>query len=240
MYGWRARIGYITPSNTLETPAYEFFRMAPDGVILVGACLNVTRVTDDAVERAWQSVEEVARGMARYALDYLIIGGAPLAYVKGPGADRELGRRVTEACGVPAVSEMTAAVDALRTLGVKTVAVASPFIAEINAQLARFLESEGFAVGSITSLGKDSNPEITMLPLRASYEMGVRARREAPAADGIYITCPRWPVSPNIEPLEQDLGLPVVASMQAALWAALRHLGLHAPVPGYGRLLRQI
>ncbi len=239
MYGWRARIGYITPSNTLETPAYEFFRMAPEGVVLVGACLNITRVTPDAVETAWRSVEEVARGMARYALDYLIVGGAPLAYLKGPGADRELGRRVTAACGVPALSEMTATVDALRALAVKTVAVASPFTDTINAELVRFLGSEGFTVGSITSLGKDSNPDITMLPLRASYEMGRKARREAPSADGIYITCPRWPVSPNIEPLEQDLGVPVVGSMQAALWAALRHLGLRTPVPGYGRLLRE-
>jgi maleate cis-trans isomerase len=40
-----------------------------------------------------------------------------------------------------------------------------------------------------------------------------------------------------VEPLETDLGIPVVASNQACVWAALQAFGVKEPVYGYGRLL---
>jgi len=240
-YGWRARIGFITPSNTLETPAYEFYLMAPEGVTLVGACLSVNELTPEAIETAQQQVEKVAKGVAAYSVDYLVVGGGPLAYIKGGrGDDRTLGRRVSLASGVTAVSEMTATVDALRSFGARRIAVATPFGPLLNEPLTRFLSAEGFEIASVRSLNKTKNAEITLLPTRASYQVARDAWREAQNADAIYISCPRWPVAPNIEALEQDLGVPVVASVQSWLWAALRHLGIGAPIPNYGRLLREI
>jgi len=135
-YGWRARIGFITPSNTLETPAYEFYLMAPEGVTLVGACLSVNELTPEAIETAQQQVEKVAKGVAAYSVDYLVVGGGPLAYIKGGrGDDRTLGRRVSLASGVTAVSEMTATVDALRSFGARRIAVATPFHVHLRQNL---------------------------------------------------------------------------------------------------------
>ena len=239
-YGWRARIGYITPASTIETPVYELYQMAPAGVTVVSAGLNIRKITPDAVETAWERVIEVAREIAQYDVDYLIVAGGPLAYFRGAGADRVLSERVQDACGVPTVHELTATVDALRGLGVKRLAVASPFSAGVNERLRTFLEAEDFSVEAIQGLDKDSNPEITLLPLAASYQVSREVFRRAPGVDGIYITCPRWAVTPNIEPLEQDLRVPVVASVQVCLWAALRHLSLRAPIPGFGRLMREL
>ena len=42
-----------------------------------------------------------------------------------------------------------------------------------------------------------------------------------------------------IDALEQDLGLPVLSSNQALLWAGLRALGVGDPVEGVGQLLRR-
>jgi hypothetical protein len=33
-YGWRGRIGFITPSAVVENNAYEFYLMAPRGVTI--------------------------------------------------------------------------------------------------------------------------------------------------------------------------------------------------------------
>jgi maleate isomerase len=38
--------------------------------------------------------------------------------------------------------------------------------------------------------------------------------------------------------LEARTGKPVVTSTQATLWHVLRLAGVDAPIPGYGRLLR--
>ncbi len=43
-----------------------------------------------------------------------------------------------------------------------------------------------------------------------------------------------------IDALERDVGLPVLSSNQALLWASLRALAIDAPVEGVGRLLRGI
>lgn len=237
-YGWKARIGFITVASTIETPLYELYLMAPAGIAFVSAGLGIRKVTADAVDAAWASVLEGAREVAAYHIDHLIISGAPLAYFRGHGADRELIQRVEGASQVPTTFELTATIDGLRVLNATRIAIATPFADATNERLRRFFEEEGFLVSAIVGLGYDSNPDITRLSLERTYQCARAAWSRDKSVDAIYISCPRWPVSPIIEPLEHDLGIPVVASMQSALWDSLQRLGLKASIPGYGRLLR--
>ena len=39
-----------------------------------------------------------------------------------------------------------------------------------------------------------------------------------------------------IEPLERDIGKPVVTGNQALFWSCIRKLGIEDPVPGFGKL----
>lgn len=236
-YGWRARVGYVTPSDTLETPFYEFQMMAPEGVAMVATCLNINHVTKESVDVAWERVAEAARSVVAYNVDCLIVGGAPLAFLKGPGSHLELARMVESVAKVPTITEMGSAVNALRHVGAERLVIGSPFDRKLNDQLVGFLESENFEVLAAEGYGLTSNAEITMLPLRESYRVARNALRRAPQADAIYIPCPRWPVSPNVEHLERDLGVRVVASVQANLWSSLRSVGIAPHVPGFGWLL---
>ena len=61
----------------------------------------------------------------------------------------------------------------------------------------------------------------------------------APAADGLWITGALMPSVAVVETLEQDLGVPVVSSMQAMAWRSLRLAGVDDKIPGFGRLLRE-
>ena len=42
-----------------------------------------------------------------------------------------------------------------------------------------------------------------------------------------------------IEPIEREFGITVMAASQACIWDALRLVGVHDRIEGYGRLLRQ-
>ena len=42
-----------------------------------------------------------------------------------------------------------------------------------------------------------------------------------------------------IEPLERELGVNVIASLQAIVWEGLRKCGIDDRIDGYGRLLRE-
>jgi maleate isomerase len=57
-------------------------------------------------------------------------------------------------------------------------------------------------------------------------------------ADGVLIAGTGFRCVGILEALEQDLRRPVVSANQASLWHCLRLSGVHAPVAGYGSLLR--
>jgi maleate cis-trans isomerase len=58
-----------------------------------------------------------------------------------------------------------------------------------------------------------------------------------PEADGVFISCTGLDAMDIIEPLEQDLGKPVVTSNQASYWLAFKMARMGEPIYGYGKLL---
>lgn len=49
-YGWRARIGFLSPGLVDETVTRQFYRMAPPGVTMVRTSLGVTFPVVDLIE----------------------------------------------------------------------------------------------------------------------------------------------------------------------------------------------
>ena len=69
--------------------------------------------------------------------------------------------------------------------------------------------------------------------------LGSKVGAEAPDAQGLLISCGGLRTLGVARPLEERHGIPVVASTQAAFWAALRLVGESGHVAGRGRLLEQ-
>ncbi|HEY5340616.1 MAG TPA: hypothetical protein VIK27_06290 [Candidatus Aquilonibacter sp.] len=55
--------------------------------------------------------------------------------------------------------------------------------------------------------------------------------------DAMLIACTDFGTLPVVATLEADLGIPIVTSNQAQLWATLQAAGVQAAVPGWGQLL---
>jgi maleate isomerase len=55
--------------------------------------------------------------------------------------------------------------------------------------------------------------------------------------EAIFLSCTNLRVIETIQRMEDDFGIPVVASNQAAVWYALRRIGIPDQIPNYGRLL---
>ena len=73
MFGYRARIGYISPS-VIELNAYDFYRIVPPGVGLIAVACMVEGWKEDAYKRALSQVETCARDLARRSCDFVIHG----------------------------------------------------------------------------------------------------------------------------------------------------------------------
>jgi maleate isomerase len=139
--------------------------------------------------------------------------------------------------GVCCTTPITAALAGFEKLGLKRIAVLTPYIDEVNRPIRRFLEENGINVLSLNSFNLEDDVIMGRIPTAAIYAAAREIDR--PDADGIFISCTAIRAVDVIERLEQDLGKPVLSSNQALAWQALRLAGCHDSVPGFGRLLRE-
>ncbi|HET7393880.1 MAG TPA: hypothetical protein VFK25_08810, partial [Candidatus Binatia bacterium] len=152
MFGYRARIGYISPS-VMELNAYDFYRIVPKGVGLIAVTCMVEGWQEDAYQRALAQVEACARELGRRACDFVIHGGAPLVLSQGKGFETRLLTQLQELSGAPCTTSIVAAMDAFRDLSVTRLAVVDPYPADLNAKMTAYLKDWGFEVASLVSLG---------------------------------------------------------------------------------------
>lgn len=237
MYGWRAKIGRISPSPE-TVGAEEWRRSMPDGVCLVETRTLVHDVTVDGLAEAVTQVERAALELASAEADVILQAGTAIAFFRGFGHDTELCRRIVEVTGIKATTSLTAVVAALRALGIKKPAIATSYIADIDRRLVDVLEKSGFEVAAIKGMGIKKSIDMGKVEPEETYLLAKEVVRSAPAADGILISCGNLRSFEAIEPLEIDTGLPVVTSNQAGLWQALRLAGVNERLPNLGRLLR--
>lgn len=239
MYGWRGRIGHVSPALH-DTQGLEFYQMLPKGVMVVTTTLNVQNLVDEEFERVFKIMEQGALALAREEVGAIAIGGEPIFCFKGLGSHQEIVDAVYAKTRIPTCTTISACMEAFKSLGVKRLAIVTPYVSKRNEALRQYMEGSGFEVLAAEGLGITRNVDLTRIPFHASYKLAVEAFRKAKTAEGIYITCPRWPVAGNIDPLEKDLKVPVVSSIQAMAWFGLKALGIKEQVKGFGTLLERL
>lgn len=235
-YGWRAKIGLIVPStNTINEP--EFWRLAPKGVTIhTGRATLLGKATEESYFRMAEAVKVAADDLATAEVDVVAYGCTSGSIVCSL---QDIVTDLQERTKVPAVATAGAVVAALRALGAKCVAVATPYVDFVNESERRFLQDYGFDVASLLGLRLGETQEerrgIGRVPPEHIYRMAMACNR--PEADTIFVSCTNLATLDVIAQIEADTGKPVVTSNQACFWACLRLLGLPDRIEGYGRLL---
>jgi maleate cis-trans isomerase len=238
MYGWRAKIGRISPSPE-TVGAEEWRRSMPDGVCLVETRTLLHDVTVDGLSETAKQVERAALELASAEVDVILQAGTAIAFFRGFGHDQELSQRIHAVTGIQATTSLTAVVEALRMLRIQRLAIATSYLADIDARLAEVLEKSGFEVAAIRGMGLKKSIDMGKVSPEKTYRLAREVVRSAPEADGILISCGNLRTFEAIEPLEIDAGLPVVTSNQAGLWQVLRMAGIKDHLTSLGRLLRE-
>ena len=239
MYGWRGRIGHVSPALH-DTQGLESDQMLPEGVMMVTTTLNVQNLVAAEFERAYAAMEQGALALAREEVGAIIIGGDPIFCMKGLGSHQKMIDAVYSKTNIPTSTTLSASMDGLRSMGVQKLVIATPFVAERDEALVRYMEGSGFEVLAIKGLGITRNLDLTRVPFYAPYQLGLEVFRQTKGAEGIYFPCSRWPVAGSIDPLERDLGIPVVTNVQATVWFGLKSMGIKEPIMGYGALLENL
>jgi len=247
MYGEKARIGGIHPSKVSETTVYQFYSILPpgSGVTWAAVSLGTVALTYDELDRVRGSLIEAAKTLAASNVDIIVQSGVPVVVSKGYGYDEEIVKEIMNATGLPAVTDIGSTVRALRHLGVKRLAVATPFGNEINKAIHGFLERSGFEVLIMRGFHREGDTRplaigTARLPLSQTYEFALETALLAPEADALYVSGAPMPFVENIEPLETELGKPVVGALPAMIWNCLQTLKIKISIGGFGSLLRTL
>jgi maleate isomerase len=236
MYGWRGKIGYISPA-IFDTGSLEYYQILPEGILITAVNLHTQNLVDEEFAKAFSKFEEAVKMLDYEDVQIIIAAGTPVITKLGFEADKEIIKKIELLTGKPASTGPTAEVEAMRSLGMKRIAMVSPFSEALNKHQKSYFEYCGFEVAVVKGLDIVKNADLTKQPFYRSYILAKEAFQEAKGMiDGILIRCPRWPTVRNIAPLETDLGVPVVTAPQAVVWKALTMLNVREVRPGYGRL----
>jgi len=235
IYGWRGKVGLIYPAPG-SAGEIEFHRMAPEGVAVLTTRMPLDDVTAEGLIKMAEDVEKDASLLAKAKVDVITFGCTTGSLVKGIGYDKELISRIENHVGIAALTTSTAVIESFHAVNAKKIAVATPYIEELDQREKSFIEDSGLEVTSIKGLGV----------LEAHNMQGVRPDQMyrivkevfTKDADTIFISCTGISVIDIIETLEKDFKRPVITSNQATMWAALRKIGVREPIDGLGRLFK--
>jgi maleate isomerase len=213
----------------------ELWRWVPEDVSLyltrlpfftTPVTVEMARAVGDrrAVRRATLDVLTPEPGAVMYAC-------TSGSFVNGKAGEYVLRRTMLDAGAPAACTTSGALIDALATLGITRLAIATPYIESVTMRLVGYLAEHG--VRTVASEGLGLLGHIW----RVSYAEVVDIVRsvDRPEAEALFISCTNLPTYDVIEPLEQALGKPVITANQVTMWAALRAIGRGAV--GGGRLL---
>ncbi|HEY8373457.1 MAG TPA: hypothetical protein VIL00_11995 [Pseudonocardiaceae bacterium] len=252
---WLGRLGILVIHND-PVPEAEIWAMAPRGVTVHTARFDSpTRTGAEYTGSHWRAMldePDVAHGLdqlGQIGLDAVCLCFASSSFFGG----REFDEKFTaEARGLahdtPVFTAGQAISAALRASGVSRPLVMLPpwFTEPTFRATTRYLSEVGFQIAALRQF--DLGTEWSEVPRHRIFDRGGRwtvrveevyrqARELFPAgADGVLIPGSGFRSAEAIEPLEEDLGVPVITCNQACLWYFLRTTGLSDPVSGFGQL----
>ena len=233
MATWGRKLGLIVPSwNTVME--YEFQRMAVPSMSVHTMRISHTADTEENLTWMGTQVPAAAKLLAHAKVGVICYGCTAGGFLKGPGYDRQIIQDIEAATGIAGAATAAAVVDALRGLGTKRVSVASPYEPWLNEKLQGYLKECGFEVVAIKGFGTQAHASFT-----PEQNAALVAEVDRADAQAVFISCSNFRTLEIIEPLERQLGKPVVTSNSASMWKMLRLLDDRRAIPGSGRLLRE-
>jgi len=232
----------------------EFLRIAPEGFAVCQTMTHIPnfKVRSDTIAQAVQQVEECALTLKDAGVDLIAQSGTPFSFVVEGGLafTRDLHSRIEKATGLPLVMMGLAVINALKKQGYGSVAVACTYYTDDMAQkYTRFLEDAGIKVlamenwlsqGLYTSQEEIDRALVRRSPMSYTYKAARMVAAHAPAAECIVVSGGGVTTMDILEPLEHDLGKPVISSLAAQFWEIFARLGVGEPITGRGSLLASL
>ena len=240
--GPRAVFGVIVPS-TNTVVEHDYWRAGVEGVAYRAGSMHIADPSMDGnagfealLVQIRASIDIAVRDALTAEPDRLVMGMSAETFWGGVEGNAAFEQRLRDATGLPVTTGASACRAALETLGVRRIAVFSPYQPVADVEVGRFFTEAGFDVAAITGLRCATATDIACVGEPRLRD--VVAELDAPDVEAIVQVGTNLSFVGLSEALEAELGKPVVAINAATLWHALREHGIEDRVEGFGSLLR--
>lgn len=236
-------LGYVIPHLYTDQDAYQFYRIAPEGMMLVTTGLNLTDYTLAAVETELPTLWQRLDLLAKKKCDRIALSGVPVASALGRKKMLEILAEGTARTGITFDTDLEAHIAALKHQGASRIAIATRWPDTVNDALTRYLADAGIEVvariarARSLETNKHSNAHDDHL---LALELGRKVLSENPSAQGLLMPGGLWFAIHAAPMLEAEFGKPVSLNITATTWAALHSAGnrmLHRPDPKWGKVM---
>lgn len=148
-------------------------------------------------------------------------------------------QRVMAGCAARAVTEPVSALRAAcAALGLRRLALLSPYVAPVSARLREVLAEGGIETPVFGSFDEAEEARVARIAPAATRAAALRMMTQEARAqvDGLFLSCTNLPTLDVIAPLEDALGMPVLSSNLVLGWDLARIAGVPGAATAPGRL----
>jgi maleate cis-trans isomerase len=222
------KLGYVIPHLYTDLDAYQFYRVAPEGMLLVTTGLDLKDYTLAAVERELPVLQQRFDLLANKKVDRIALSGVPVASALGRRRMREILAEGEARTGLPCDTDLEAHIAVLQHFGATRIALATRWPEAVNAALTRYLADAGVEVivcrSRARTLEQNKNASADD-DHKLALELGGEALREAPRAQALLMPGGLWHAIHAVPLLEAEHGRPVLLNILSTTWTALRAAG---------------
>jgi maleate cis-trans isomerase len=240
------QLGYVIPHLYTDLDAYQFYRVAPEGMMLVTTGLNLKEYSLAAVETELPMLWQRFDLLAKKKVDRLSLSGVPVASALGRKKMREILAEARSRTGLACDTDLEAHIATLQHLGATKIALATRWPDAVVSALTRYLAEAGIEVLAVRSRSRtlDQNKESSAAAdHELALELGREVLRSAPEAQALLMPGGLWYAIHAVPMLEAEFGKPVLLNILSTTWAALHAAGkrmLHRPDPRWGKVLASL
>jgi maleate isomerase len=238
MKGWRARIGFLVPPGN-PTVEPEMAELTPPGVSVHFTRMHAegpagTHAGQEERNRSQvDSIPACVRLLAMVSPSVIVLAHTATSYTLGSEREAALVAEMEKVSRARFITAFGSVLAALTHLGVKRIAYATPYSAEMTARGAQHLEKCGITVVNSGHLADVKN----IYEENSERAYTIARQVDRPEAEAIFLSGVGMPTLDALKLLEEDTGKPVISAASAMMWHALRTAGVRHGFTGYGRLL---
>jgi maleate cis-trans isomerase len=235
------KVGCLAPLSVIGNEAYEFYRIAPPGILLFMIPIGLSEFSQSDADRVFEPLLGHLDQLKTRDVDLIIQNGVPLQLLLGPDGHDRLVEKIASHTKVRSTTSIIALVNSLVDLSITSIVVANKWSDDMNETLKRFVSRANVSVCGVYNKSLKPKEFIGFSATKQAdlaWELGRRALLAHPEADALYIGGGNWMSKPVCCALEDEFMRPVICNETVRIRHIMRMLGVWTPIEGHGRVLQ--